>query len=191
MAGFPSSFVAFVIDEAPFFDAVTSTLPPRVRALHREDLHLTLAFLSGVSPERARRAFEVVSAQPLSSIAIRLGAVVPMGPPERWTALSALIDEGREAATAAMSAVCDLATDAAGVARETRPPVPHVTLARLHAKATTEERAAAVAWASSLSLDAPLTLSAIALYTGRSVRPPGQPAYQIVLRRSLDGSLDG
>lgn len=185
MAGFPSSFVAFVIDEAPFFDAVTSTLPPRVRALHREDLHLTLAFLSGVSPERAHRAFEVVSAQPLSSIAIRLGAVVPMGPPERWTAMSALIDEGREAATAAMSAVCDLATDAAGVARETRPPVPHVTLARLHAKATTEERAAAVAWASSLSLDAPLTLSAIALYTGRSVRPPGQPAYEIVVRRSL------
>lgn len=187
MAGFPSSFVGFVIDEASFFTAVTSTLPSRVRALHREDLHLTLAFLSGIDPERARRAFDVVSAQPLTSISIGLGAVVPMGPPDRWTALSALLDDGREAATEAMAAVCDRARDAAGVPRETRPPVPHVTLARLHAKATTEERAAAVAWASGLALDAKLTLRAIALYTGRTVRAPGQPAYEIVARRSLEG----
>jgi RNA 2',3'-cyclic 3'-phosphodiesterase len=185
VAGFPSSFVGLVVADTAWRSAVTSTLPSRARALHADDLHLTLAFFGGVAPERAAQGFAATSRHRLPRITVRLGRVVPMGPEGRWTALSALIEEGRETVAAAMLAVRDEATDAAGVARETRPPVPHLTIARLHAKASATERAAAVSWASSLALDVALELREVALYTGRIVRPPGEPAYRIVASRPL------
>lgn len=185
MAGFPSSFVGLVVTDVTWRSAVTSTLPPRVRALHAEDLHVTLAFFGGVAPERAQAGFDAMSTRAMSAITITLGKVVPMGPPERWTALSALVAEGRDEVAAAMLSVRDAATDAAGAARETRPPVPHLTLARLHAKASPAEREAAVQWADGLSLDVKLELREVALYTGRAARPPGEPAYRIVSSRAL------
>ncbi len=186
MAGYPSSFLALPVEVGPWHDALVRSLPPRVRALHPADVHITLAFLSGVAPERAHAAWEAIAAIPIAPIEVRLHRMVPMGPSEGWTALSATLTEGHDALAEAMLAVRDSATDAAGARRETRPPLPHVTLARLHAKATNEEREAATEWAASLSLDhVVLSLRERALYTGRRERPPGQPAYEIVQRAPL------
>lgn len=186
MAGYPSSFLGFVVDVGEWHASITRALPERVRALHPEDVHVTLAFLSGVAPERARAAWEAARALPIEPMTVRLSRMIPMGPAQGWTALSATIGVGSEVVASAMLAVRDRATDAAGAWRETRPPLPHVTLARLHAKATDAQRGAARAWADSLVLDEiELRLSEIALYTGRRERPRGQPAYEIVERAPL------
>lgn len=183
MAGYPSSFLGFVVDVGEWHASITRDLPERVRPLHPEDVHVTLAFLSGVAPERATAAWEAARTVRLEPMTVRLAKMIPMGPTDGWTALSATLGVGAEGVANAMLAVRDLATDAAGARRETRPPLPHVTLARLHAKASPEQRESARRWAESLSLEhVELHLKEMALYTGRRERPPGQPAYQIVQR---------
>lgn len=185
MAGYPSSFLGLVVEVGDWHASLTRELPERVRALHPEDVHVTLAFLSGVAPERAMAAWDAARAVPIAPMRVRLHRMIPLGPDEGWTALSATIGVGRDDVANAMLAVRDGATDAAGARRETRPPLPHVTLARLHAKASDAQRDAARQWADALSLDhIELHLKELALYTGRKARPPGQPAYEMV-RRSL------
>lgn len=191
MRGHPSSFVALPVSRAladgtPWLAEATETLPPRVRALHPADVHLTLVFFGGISPERAMAGFEAVSRFSIAPMTVRLGAVLPMGPPEGWTALSAMVTEGDERLRSLMLEVSAGATDAAEVRRESRAPKPHVTLARLHEKATASQREAALAWARSLDLSAvTLTLDELALYSGRRHRAPGEAAYEVVRRRPL------
>jgi len=186
VAGYPSSFLGLVVDVGDWYAAIATTVPERVRVLHPEDVHVTLAFLSGVAPECAMAAWEAARTVALLPMTVRLARMIPMGPAEGWTALSATIGVGSEEVANAMLAVRDLATDAAGARRETRAPLPHVTVARLHAKASNTHREAARAWADALLLDPiELRLTDIALYTGRRERPAGQPAYQIVERATL------
>jgi 2'-5' RNA ligase len=156
----PSSFVALVAPDGPWRTSLLEGLPPRVRPLHPADVHVTLAFLGGVTPEAARAAFDAVAPLPLTGMNVSLGAVVPLGPDSRWTALSALIDD-------------------------TRPPLPHVTIARLHAKATPDERARAEHWARARRTDEVLRLDRLALYTGHRHKEPGQPAYEVIAERPL------
>jgi 2'-5' RNA ligase len=182
--GHPSSFVALVVSDGPWRAALLEDLPPRVRALHPADVHVTLAFLGGVTPERARAAFDAAAAVPLRALDARLGPVVPLGPEGRWTALSALLVDAPPL-VAAMKAVRTVAAVAAAVAEETREPLPHVTIARLHAKASPAERAAAVRWAEERRPTGALHLDRLALYTGRRHKDPGAPAYDVVAEATL------
>jgi 2'-5' RNA ligase len=182
--GFPSSFLAIPVEDGPWRGARIRALPPRVRALHPADVHVTLAFLGGVSPERARAAFEAASTIELSPMRASIGRVVPLGPEGRWTALSALL-EGAPALALAMQAVQAAAHAAAGVPAETRPPLPHVTLARLHARASEAEREGALRWAEGLRPGGTLELDRLALYTGRRDKVPGEPAYDVIALRGL------
>lgn len=188
--GHPSSFLALVAPLGPWRDALVTTLPPRVRALHPADVHVTLAFLSGISPERARAAFDAAAALPLAAMDARLGKMVPLGPEGRWTALSILLEDAADV-IAAMRAVQPVAARAAELAPETRAPLPHVTLARLHAKATSDERAAAVRWAEAARPTGALHLERLALYTGRKHKEPGAAAYEVVAERALPGTARG
>ncbi|MBX7196280.1 MAG: hypothetical protein K1X94_29780 [Sandaracinaceae bacterium] len=187
--GRPSSFVALVVGDAPWRRALLEGRPPRVRALHPDDVHVTLAFLGGVSPERARAAFDAAAALPLRAMEARLGAIEPRGHEARWTALSVLLEDAHAVADA-MTRVRDVASAAAEIAPEHRAPLPHVTIARLHAKASPTERAAALAWAQRTRGDRAhtetrLRLDRLALYTGRAVKEAGAPAYDVIAERRL------
>ncbi len=182
--GAPSSFLALVVVDGPWRTRLVEALPARVRPLHAADVHVTLAFFGGVGLERALAAFDAVRSFALAPMDARLGAVSPLGPEGRWTALSVLLDGG-PALVEAMRSVQQLALPAAGMAEETRAPLPHVTIARLHAKATPTEREAAVRWAATTRGDGVLHLDRLALYTGRRVKQPGEPAYEIVADRRL------
>lgn len=182
--GHPSSFLALVVDEAPWRAALLREPPPRVRALHPSDVHVTLAFLGGVTPARALRAFEAARAISLRAMTANLGRMVPLGPEHHWTALSVLLEDADEV-VAAMERVREVAAAAAGTIAETRPPLPHVTVARLHAKASAEERDAAIAWAGGSRVEAQLGLDRLALYTGRRVKVSGESAYDVVASLTL------
>ena len=130
------------------------------------DLHLTVAFLGPVEEAAAFAAFEIAAGYKPAALGVRLDVVIPLGNPRRPSALGAGLGEGKEKAIALLSQLRDPLADAAGARRETRPPLPHVTLARPARRARPEERSAAVQWAQALDLGAPrVSLEQLALYT--------------------------
>ncbi|MGB5548281.1 MAG: hypothetical protein WBM74_17005, partial [Polyangiales bacterium] len=72
--------------------------PPRVRVFSRVDLHSTLGFLGSVQESDARKAWDRI--EDFGSFRGLIGtfsAVQPLGHPRKPSALSALVDEGRDA----------------------------------------------------------------------------------------------
>ena len=160
----PNWFIALPVPGGEWFEMLGPP-PPSIRAFSASDLHLTIAFLGTVSESAAHAAWAAF-AWPLGDVDVTLGDVVPMGRPTRYSALSALLDEGREAVEAAMGASRDAAYLAAGVAPDLRPPKAHVTLGRPQRSATLSQREAALVWAQALRLrDVRVRLGAPALYT--------------------------
>jgi RNA 2',3'-cyclic 3'-phosphodiesterase len=183
----PNWFLAFPIDGR--FVLELPPLPATLRRFHPEDVHLTLAFLGGVGEAGAERALAALdqglARAPLAALEISLGEVVPMGGSRRhYSALSALLASGRAEATAALAALRDPLTEAAGGRRDTRPSKPHVTLARPMGRAGAEGRTDGLAWAASLDLGGVTArLDRIALYTWSESRR--ERLFRIVAERRL------
>jgi RNA 2',3'-cyclic 3'-phosphodiesterase len=176
----PNWFIAIPVADTRILEALPPA-PSGLRVFAAADLHLTVAFLGAVGEARARAAFEAMD-WPLAPREIGFGEVVPMGSPQRFSALSALLTEGREAVESAMSFARGAAFAAAGIDAERRPPVAHLSLARLRRHASDAEREAALAWARSIDLSGlRLRISGIALYTWAQDR--SQALFDIVVRR--------
>lgn len=167
----PNWFVALPVDGA-WLDRRIAHVPQGFRRFHADDLHLTVAFFGAVDARAATRGFEALADEGLlGSIACTLGDVVPMGSPTRYSALSALLGEGRERVEALMRRWRDRMLDAAGVPRESRAPKAHVTITRPSRRATEEERDAGLVWARAIDLrDVSFTLDRVALYTWDETR---------------------
>lgn len=164
----PNWFFAFPIDGS-FVPALPAP-PPTFRLFPSEDVHLTLSFLGACGEASARRALEALDAtlaqRPAQSVEVSLGAVVPMGPKREYSALSALLERGRDETATLIAELRDVLSDAALGRRDKRPPRPHVTIARPGRRATEAARAAGLQWASGLDLRAIVArLDRIALYT--------------------------
>lgn len=159
----PNWFIAWPASGDGWFER--HARPPHgIRRFHPEDLHVTLAFLGPVEEAAARAAWAACGRPPARRAT--LGTVVPMGRPDRYTALSALLDEGRADVEADMGRHRRAACEAASVAPDRRSPKAHLTLARPGRRAGEGERAAGLAWARTVDLSGvPLTLDRLALYT--------------------------
>jgi 2'-5' RNA ligase len=183
----PNWFFGFPINGA--FVLELPELPPSFRRFHPEDVHLTLAFLGGCGEAAASRALaaldERLANHPPGVIDVSLGKVVPMGSRRAYTALSALLDEGREDATACVTTLRDGLTEAATGRREKREALPHVTIARPRSRATEANREAGLAWAGELDLrSVHAKLDRIALYTWSEVRR--ERLFRIVAERRVE-----
>ena len=179
----PNWFVGLPVEAGSWLARVTSP-PEGVRIFHADDLHLTVSFLGTVSEDQARAAFAEARALPLAPTTVRLGPVVPMGNRRRPSALSARLLDGEREVAEAITHVRDAVADAAGAARESRPALPHLTIARPRRTATHDERAEAVRWAATLDLGAPsVLLHEVALYTWASERK--ERLFTIVDRHAL------
>ena len=166
----PNWYIAFPVNTAPCFAHIPSP-PAKVRAFEDIDRHMTLAFLGAVTESQAHKAFALASVWPVRRGHITLGPVRPMGNPQRFTALSALVIDDTPELRNIMFDLRARMLEAAKRPAETRPVLPHVTLARLHRRATREQRAEALRWADGLDLGQPvLPLSRIALYTWHPTR---------------------
>src|SRR5262245_52650414 len=119
----PNWFFGFPIDGSFLRDL--PPLPKNFRLFHENDVHMTLAFLGGCGEEAALRALaaldERLANAPIRAMDISLGDVVAMGSPRRYTALSALIGQGREGATECVTAYRDVLTETASGRRDERP----------------------------------------------------------------------
>ena len=183
----PNWFFAFPIDGK--FVLELPPLPTNFRRFHPEDVHLTLAFLGGVSETVAHDALAALDARllavPVSGFDVSLAEVVPMGGSRRsYSALSALLGHGRSEASACVGALRDLLTETAAGRRDERPPKPHVSIARPRTRATEADRAAGLLWAAQLELGkVNARLDRIALYTWTEARR--EQLFQIVAERPL------
>jgi RNA 2',3'-cyclic 3'-phosphodiesterase len=139
--------------------------PDGCRRFAASDLHLTVAFLGSVSEDAARAGWAAVR-WPDSPVAVSLGAVVPMGSARRYSALSALLLEGRAAIEAAIARSRLAAYAACGARPDERPVKAHVTIARPLRSATNAQRQGALTWATGIAPPpATLRLDRVALYT--------------------------
>jgi RNA 2',3'-cyclic 3'-phosphodiesterase len=168
LAVFPNWFLAFPIHAEWVVEL--PALPPRFRRFSPTDVHLTLMFLGACGEAAALSALEATRASflatPCEPIAVTFGEVVPMGPKKEYSALSALLDQGRDEVTGLLRTHRDVAADAAGIRRDKRAPVPHVTLGRPQRRATDDDRKLGLAWAASVVLpSAAQLLNSVALYT--------------------------
>ncbi len=184
----PNWFLAFPV--AADWVETLPAMPPRFRRFLPEDVHLTLMFLGGCGETAALAALQATHASlratPSAPVTVTLSGVVPMGPKKEYTALSALLDVGRDEVTEHLRRHRDVAADAAGVRRDQRAPIPHVTLGRPQRRATEQDRVAGLEWAASLSLpNTPQVLSRVALYTWHPERR--KALFRIVDSVSLSG----
>jgi RNA 2',3'-cyclic 3'-phosphodiesterase len=187
----PNWFFAFPLDGS--FIARLPPPPASIRLFHPDDVHLTLSFLGSCGSDAAERALAALDAelavQSAPSIDVSLSAVVPMGPQPEYSALSALLERGRAPTEQLMLRLRDCVSEAALGRRETRPPKPHVTIARPARRAREAARQAGLTWAASLDLSAQSAkLDRIALYTW-SAGSGAERLFRIVAERQL-GRID-
>jgi len=179
----PNHFIGFAVDAGTWFDARVPAPPPGIRRFSPADLHVTIAFLGPVQHLDAERAWASMPALGGPS-EVSLDAVVPLGNPRRYSALSALLDEGRADLARRIREVRSPLLEVAGRPQDRRPVKPHVTVARPTRRATDTQREQALAWARRLDLrGVRLRLDTVAWFTWSEDRR-GR-LFRVVQRRAL------
>ncbi len=177
----PNWFLALPVDASPWFHERVSEPPAGLRRFRTDDLHVTVAFLGACGEEAARRAFDGTCEWALGPLEARVGELVPMGTPQRYSALALLLEEGREPVEREIGRVRDGWLAAAGARHDTRPPKAHVTIARPRRRGLADERRAGLEWAATLELQGlPIRVGRPALYTWGRDRT--QRLFEVVAR---------
>ena len=160
--------------------------PPRVRRFATSDLHVTLGFLGAVQESDARKAWDRIGDfASFRGVKGSFSGVEPLGHPRKPSALAAMVDEGRDALSEMIAQARDPLLRAAGAPEDNRPPLPHMTLARIQRRASAAERREALRWAQALDLRGVVfTAAAVALYTWANDRH--ERLFQIIERRDFD-----
>jgi 2'-5' RNA ligase len=160
--------------------------PARVRVFATSDLHVTLGFLGAVQEADARNAWDRIGDfASFRGVKGSFSGVEPLGHPRKPSALAAIVETGRDALSEMIAEARDPLLKAAGAPEESRPPLPHMTLARIQRRANAAERREALRWAQAIDLrGVAFTAAAVALYTWAEDRQ--ERLFQIVERHDFD-----
>ena len=160
--------------------------PARVRVFATSDLHVTLGFLGAVQESDARKAWDRIGDfGSFRGVKGSFSGVEPLGHPRKPSALAAMVDTGRHALSEMIAQARDPLLRAAGAPEDSRPPLPHMTLARIQRRATAAERREALHWAQAIDLHrVGFTAASVALYTWADDRQ--ERLFQIIERHDFD-----
>jgi 2'-5' RNA ligase len=179
----PNWFVAFGVDLDAHLARIPSP-PPGIRRFHADDLHATIAFLGPCDEGTALAAFDALPEELGPATTVTLGDVVPMGRRDAYSALAALVGDGRGPLEARMTGWRGALLEAAGLPAERRPMKAHVTLARPTRRASDSERRAGLAWASAVDVHGVhIELRRMRLYTWSDER--AERLFRVVRERVL------
>ena len=155
-APIPAAFLASLRDQSA---------PPYLRWFLAEDIHLTVAFFGRYDPARLAAVLATLQSLQPPVLDVTLGPLVPLPSSRHFTALSFELAAGAAETAAFMRAIHAPLMAAAGLPPDSRPPYPHITIARPHRRATAEDRAEILHWARSLTLPPlQIRLSTLGLY---------------------------
>lgn len=160
--------------------------PARVRVFAASDLHITLGFLGAVQESDARKAWDQIEkVASFRQVQGSFSAVEPLGHPRKPSALAAMVETGRDALSEMIQEARAPLLRAAGAREDSRPPLPHMTLARIQRRASAAERREALRWARSIDLrGVTFAAAAVGLYTWAEDRQ--ERLFQIVERYDFD-----
>ena len=160
--------------------------PARVRVFAASDLHITLGFIGAVQESDARKAWDQIErVASFRQVQGSFSGVEPRGHPRKPSALAAMVVAGRDAGSVGVAEARAPLVGAAGAREDGRPPLPHVTLARIQRRARAAERREALRWARSIDLrGVTFAAAAVALYTWAEDRQ--ERLFQIVERYDFD-----
>ena len=129
-------FVAFPVVTDPGLPGdILAGAPPGLRPFHPADLHLTLAFLGRLAPERVSAVRSHLATLEVPALAAVAESLVLLPSARRPSVLALILGDGADdgadllARTIVHNRPALLA--AAGRPPDTRPPLPHLTIARL------------------------------------------------------------
>jgi 2'-5' RNA ligase len=177
-------FAALPVAPGEWFAPLISDAPESVRVFHPLDVHITVAFLGRVGEERALAAWETVNVESCPTIEVVLDKLEAFGNPRRPSALSVTLAQGKDEVIALIERLRGPMIAAAGARPDTRPPRPHITVARPARAANTAARKRAVAWAQGKpAVTAHVVIDRLALYTWNEDRRARQ--FQSVRERAL------
>ncbi len=159
--------------------------PPRVRVFGAGDLHVTLCFFGSVQEAEARKAWALIeSFTSFDHVEGSFEGVKPLGNPRKPSALSAIVKDGWDRLAQMIAEARGPLLEAAGGPPDDRPPLPHMTLARIQRRAGGAERREALRWAESIDLrEASFEVASVALYTWATERR--ERLFRIVEQRAL------
>ena len=180
----PNWFVGFPIELGAYHERL-EPVPRGVRLFAPSDTHLTVAFFGPVAEAQAREAFAACPEPGLAPTPVVFTHVELLGARHKPSAISLVGEgEGARAVAACTGRVRGPLLAAAGARPDDRPPLPHVTIARVQRKATAEQRHAARAWALGLPVPhAPARVVELALHTWHPDR--AERLFVVVARRPL------
>lgn len=168
---------------APELLALHERLPPELRRIHPEDLHLTIAYFGRIDPALHAPLLEELGAIAWSGVDVTLDAFLPLPKREHPSALTLTLvrDSGYAAVHALMAEHRPRLLDFAGRPPENRDPLPHVTFARPKGRRMTpEKREAILAWSDAQpALGCRIALGGLVLMRSRPPGGPG-PHYEII-----------
>ena len=179
----PNWFIGFVVPHEGWFDALERT-PVGARYFNREDLHVTLSFLGAVEEADAMRAWQVATRFEHEAFSFPLGHIEPMGPAHAPTAWAVVPRQPILELNTFLATRRNLLASAAYARPDSRPPRPHITVARPKRLASAKQRAELERWAESQNVpQISVTLDQIALYTWSQERD--HRLFRIVARHRI------
>lgn len=164
----PNWFVGYPVLDGPWRKEALEGVPDGMHIFSPADLHLTLAFLGGVSEGDARRAWTLAQNTPPQSVTATLHTIAPFGKKSRPSAFSMTLarDEAREELCRALQGLGAKMRKEVGLEPEKRSPRPHITVARPGFKASDALRSQGLVWCENTPISGARTrLDRIALYT--------------------------
>ena len=180
----PNWFVAVPVPAEDWLSDVLADMPRECRGFVPGDVHMTVAFLGAMDPQRADAVIETMKSLNSGPMTIKLGSLLALPAPKRVSALSFGVSEGKDRAKSLIGQCRSPLIETAGARPDHRPPLAHITIARPLRKAGAEGRRIALDWAQRVQPpDLTINLTELALYTWAEDRRVRQ--FQVVYRQDL------
>jgi 2'-5' RNA ligase len=178
-------FLALPVPTDTWFDTLIYDLPETCRAFHPTDLHLTLAFLGPMLPQKQGQIEALMANITAQTITASFDHFLPLPSEKRLSAMTLSLAQGRQQVADLMRQHRTPLLEAAGARPDHRDPLPHATFARPIRKYGAQGRQAALHWMAEKQVpETSFKLEKIALYTWSEQRPTLQ--FKIVAEKDLD-----